>query len=126
MKLEIYVTADPVNQTRGRNENALALFDLSVSSLMANFTTLEFPFNPATSARPKVISRNDWARPKRRMESASPSVPITRTGLRPIRLERRVHCGPNTACVRKKSDSYIDDQRIIKHFESKIHTTMPT
>jgi hypothetical protein len=126
LKLETYATVDPINQTMGRNENTLALFDSSVSSLIAIFTTLEFPFNPATSARLKVIPRNDFERPKRRMEKASPNVPITSTGLRPIRPEKWPHRGTNEACVRKKTDSCDDGKQTTTHFEIEIRTTMPT
>jgi len=100
-----YATVDPINHINGKNENALAILVSSVSSPMADFNTPTFPFNVPASALLQMMPMNVCESPKLVIESVSPSSPITSTGLRPIRSERRPHCKINTASVKKKRDS---------------------
>jgi hypothetical protein len=99
-RAETYATVDPMNQTNGRNENALAIFESSASSPMAVFNTPIFPFNAPANALLIIIAMNEWDSPKLVSEMVSPSNPVTRTGLRPIRSERRPHWRIQTASVK--------------------------
>jgi hypothetical protein len=66
-----------------------ATFVLSVSSPSALFATPEFPFNAPQRLRETTRAQKERDMPTRIMESVIPKRPTRRTGLRPMRSERR-------------------------------------
>lgn len=100
-----YPSVDPTNQTRGMKEKARAMFVSSAISPTADFRTPMLPLRAPASARLTMMAKREWESPKEVMERASPRSPIIRTGLRPIRSERRPQWNMQIASVRKNKDS---------------------
>lgn len=119
-----YPKKPPKHHVMGMRANPCAMLVESVSSPITLFMTPLLPFsipqiqrligplyrNAQPRTRMKLTDlttrvQKEVERPKQSIEMPTPNKPIMRTGLRPMRSERRLHFNTVNDSVIKKSDS---------------------
>ena len=82
-----------------------AIFESSAISAMTAFEIPIFPLNIPCTQRLTTNGQNCLERPKDAMAAASPRVPKTNGGFRPILSETRPHCSTDKPSAAKNTDS---------------------
>lgn len=91
------------------------LLPLSIPQIQRLFGSLYRNTQPSTQIRLTDLTtrvQKEVERPKQSIERPTPNKPIIRTGLRPMRSERRLHFNTVSDSEMKKSDSWYHQSHI--------------